>query len=430
MVDPDPDSPGSRVSRNAHGNGPGRPSVAGVIDLATIPQIDGDMTALAGHATAIAAAGVGFVDVGERVHGGWQALGAVYVAPEAARLMAATGPVMTVTASVGEDLEAAAAAQHTYAAEVTGIQQRCAALRVQAVALNAAWVAVQDESTTVTLDERESGLTAAVAAEVAAWEAAQLTCANALRARSGSAPLLPVGPPGGPLEVVVAGTDQVLTFDDPVAGGMPPTSGYAADPVCTATGHFVEVEIDLDAPPAAALLTVTRVYGSRHARPGPFGRGWSSWASARLDREPDGVLFTGPDGRRARLARTADGYGRVPGIAADLVDSTDGGWRLSWFAGDTWRFEPDGRLTAVDDAGGDPAGLGRARPAAAADRAGRREAGAPPRRAGPTRRRRRPDRRHHGARVRRRGPAARRRRRVGAAPGTHPRRPRPHAHRK
>lgn len=259
MVNPTPDSPGPRVSRNAHGNGLGGSSVAGVIDLATIPQIDGDMTALAGHATAIAAAGVGYADVGERVHSGWQGLGAVYVAPEAARLMAATGPVMTVTASVGEDLEAAAAALHTYAAEVTGIQERCAALRAQAVELNAAWAAVQDESTTVTLEGRESGLAAAVAAEVAAWEAAQITCVNALRALSGSAPVQPVGPPGGPLELVDTGTGQVLTFDDPVANGMPPTSGYAADPVCTATGHFVEVEMDLDAVPAAALLAVTRV---------------------------------------------------------------------------------------------------------------------------------------------------------------------------
>src|SRR3954454_21637905 len=36
-----------------------------------------------------------------------------------------------------------------------------------------------------------------------------------------------------------------VTFDDPVAYGMPPTTGYTNDPVNTASGNFVEVEDDL-----------------------------------------------------------------------------------------------------------------------------------------------------------------------------------------
>lgn len=152
---------------------------------------------------------------------------------------------------------------------------------------------------------------------------------------------------------VPTGPRQSVTFDDPVLNGMPPTSGYAADPVCTATGHFVEVEVDLEAPPTAALLAWTRVYGSRHVEAGPFGRGWSSWASARLEPARDGVQFTGPDGRRALFATDPDGgYERVRGIAGQLTARPDGGWALAWFAGDRWLFDAAGRPVAVEDAGG------------------------------------------------------------------------------
>ena len=41
------------------------------------------------------------------------------------------------------------------------------------------------------------------------------------------------------------GGRQSVTFDDPVAYGMPPTTGYANDPVNTASGNFVELEDDL-----------------------------------------------------------------------------------------------------------------------------------------------------------------------------------------
>ena len=316
-----------------------------MIDPGSIPRIEGDMAELAHHANAIAAAGRGFADTGEQVHATWQGLGAVYVAPEAPDLFAATGPVASMTASMSADLESVAAALHTYAAETATIQDRLETLRVQATEQVAAWGAVQDESTTVTLDARDAEITAAVVAAVADWEAEQRRCANAVRALYDAPRVQVAAPP-------VAYVNAAVTFDDPVANGMPPTSGYAADPVCTATGHFVEVEVDLSAPPSAGVLAWTRVYGSRHARTGPFGRGWSSWASARLQRVFEGVRFTGPDGRRAVFPSGADGYERVSEIAGSLRDGPDGGWVLDWFAGDTWQFDPEGRPVAVVDARG------------------------------------------------------------------------------
>ncbi|HZM43091.1 MAG TPA: DUF6531 domain-containing protein, partial [Acidimicrobiales bacterium] len=71
----------------------------------------------------------------------------------------------------------------------------------------------------------------------------------------------------------------VVTVDSPLAAGTPRTSGFVNDPVCTATGHFLEVEDDFTWPDRLALLRWTRTYSSRFVAGGPFGRGWASWAS-------------------------------------------------------------------------------------------------------------------------------------------------------
>lgn len=144
-----------------------------------IPRIDGDMAALAGHADAIAAAGAGFAETGAAVHSSWQGLAAVYIAPEAGELLAATGPIVSVTASVEEDLLAVARALRLYAAEVAEIQRGFDALRVRAVDLAALPPAAVP-------DGADSELASAVATETLAWEEAQRRCAAAIRAVSGA----------------------------------------------------------------------------------------------------------------------------------------------------------------------------------------------------------------------------------------------------
>lgn len=69
-----------------------------------------------------------------------------------------------------------------------------------------------------------------------------------------------------------------VTFDDPVAYGFPPTTGYADDPVNTASGNFVVRETDLPFSGLADALRLGRVYNSRSDRAGAFGMGWASWA--------------------------------------------------------------------------------------------------------------------------------------------------------
>ena len=66
---------------------------------------------------------------------------------------------------------------------------------------------------------------------------------------------------------------------DPTGFGTPLMAGYAADPVNTALGNFVEVETDLPFSGLLAGLTVARTYNSCSDRAGPYGARWSSWAT-------------------------------------------------------------------------------------------------------------------------------------------------------
>ncbi|HEX8157810.1 MAG TPA: DUF6531 domain-containing protein [Solirubrobacteraceae bacterium] len=139
-----------------------------------------------------------------------------------------------------------------------------------------------------------------------------------------------------------------LTFDGPVAYGMPPTSGYANDPVNTGTGNFVEPEVDLAFHGLVDGLSLTRTYNSRSDRTGAFGPGWSSWAAVRLLSRPDGIEYEGPDGQRALFPRMGAGYGRVVGVNA-LVEPNEDGLALAWFGGrGRWEFDAAGRPARIE----------------------------------------------------------------------------------
>jgi RHS repeat-associated protein len=144
-----------------------------------------------------------------------------------------------------------------------------------------------------------------------------------------------------------------ITVDDPIANGIPPTSGFVNDPICTATGHFLEVEEDFTWPERLAVLRWRRVYSSRFVTQGPFGRGWASWASVACAPQDDGsVAYQGPDGQLALFVPgAAGGYERIPGLEATL-QAADGGWELVWDwrsrrPGEVWKLTPDGRLASV-----------------------------------------------------------------------------------
>jgi len=142
-------------------------------------------------------------------------------------------------------------------------------------------------------------------------------------------------------------TRAALTFDSPRAYGFPPTTGYTDDPINTASGNFVMQEDDLVFGGLLERLLLARTYNSRSPHVGAFGRGWSSWADARLIVRPEGAEYAGPDGQRAQFGRQGGGYGRVIGVAG-LVEPLDSGLALAWFGGDRWHFDDAGRPARID----------------------------------------------------------------------------------
>lgn len=156
-----------------------------MISAGGIPTIDGDMDALAAHAREISTVGAAFAGTGEQVHATWQGLSAVYEAPEAGQLVAATGPVQSVSASVGTDLESAGRALDTYAGEVREIKARLDALRAEAGVFEQPVDGDDDWTEDGDKVDRNNQLIGAVNAAVADFDAAQRRCANAINALYG-----------------------------------------------------------------------------------------------------------------------------------------------------------------------------------------------------------------------------------------------------
>ncbi|MDR6985768.1 RHS repeat-associated protein [Paenarthrobacter nitroguajacolicus] len=114
----------------------------------------------------------------------------------------------------------------------------------------------------------------------------------------------------------VSGTRTGLVIDPPTAAGAMPSSGYANDPVNTATGNFIEPETDLGFAGAAADLAVTRMYnslGSGLETVGVFGPGWASVLDQHLAFSDEGCRWVLADGRAVDFPREGAGWARAVG---------------------------------------------------------------------------------------------------------------------
>jgi hypothetical protein len=150
---------------------------------------------------------------------------------------------------------------------------------------------------------------------------------------------------------------QALTIDEPTVSGLPINSGFSDDPVCTATGHLVDVERDLEIPVLLGPMAWTRVFNSRWIVDGPFGPGWSSWASTTLARRGEAIEYRGPDGQTATWVPDPDGE-VATGVGARLESDQDVlvlRWSLhSRHPGETWTFDLDGTVAEVRPPMGEP----------------------------------------------------------------------------
>ncbi len=142
-----------------------------------------------------------------------------------------------------------------------------------------------------------------------------------------------------------------LTIDSPVLSGLPINSGFTDDPICTATGHFVESEFDFVMPTGLQPLQWPRVYNSRFIIAGAFGRGWSSWADTTLRRQGRTLRFRGPDGQVAVWILDGDQVVPMAGLGVDVVQES-GTVELHWHGhsrhrGAVWTFDDTGALVTV-----------------------------------------------------------------------------------
>ncbi len=151
-----------------------------MISPGEIPRIPGDLDALAEHARSLSNTGSDFSTTGSDVHATWQGLAAVYEAPEAGELFAATEPVSRVSQTVGGELETAASALSTYASEVKPIQIRLESLRGQAQTFVSSVQGEDDWRGDDGKVDEHNQLMSQVNQAVAEWMAAQRRCANAI----------------------------------------------------------------------------------------------------------------------------------------------------------------------------------------------------------------------------------------------------------
>jgi hypothetical protein len=173
-----------------------------MIQPGAIAQFTGDPGALETAITKLAAAGREIVNVGAAIDTTWQRLDAVYDAPEAGPLFAATSRVRDNAANLGEDVEAVARVLTTYLAEVQGVAAKLADLKTAAVTFVAGSQSDPDWRENGQKVDQHNDLVRQVDVETAALMAAERKAANAIYALI-----------GGPEYHDVAGTPFSYGFD-------------------------------------------------------------------------------------------------------------------------------------------------------------------------------------------------------------------------
>ncbi|MBD7996263.1 type IV secretion protein Rhs [Arthrobacter sp. Sa2CUA1] len=114
----------------------------------------------------------------------------------------------------------------------------------------------------------------------------------------------------------ISATRSALAIDPPTAAGAMPSTGYANDPVNTATGNFIEPEADLGFTGTASNLLLTRMYNSLASGlevPGVFGPGWASVLDQHLVLSDEGCRWVLADGRAVDFPRDGQGWARGVG---------------------------------------------------------------------------------------------------------------------
>ncbi|MGY6500711.1 MAG: DUF6531 domain-containing protein [Acidimicrobiales bacterium] len=153
----------------------------------------------------------------------------------------------------------------------------------------------------------------------------------------------------------IMGPRSAVEILPPVVGTVVPHSGYVDDPVCTATGHFLEDEVDLVVPARLGPLSWPRRYSSRLLDTGAHGRGWWTWADARVAVDDTTLSLVTHDGRHVTFVTDQPGewvHTTGADVSARVVaDGVEVRWGVRSPDGpQLWAFDPAGRIrSTVDD---------------------------------------------------------------------------------
>lgn len=149
----------------------------------------------------------------------------------------------------------------------------------------------------------------------------------------------------------VSASRQDITIDMPSVLGGVPTSGFADDPVNTATGNFTEPETDLAFDDGCSTLMFGRTYNSAADTEGSFGPGWASWPESGLLLSETEARWVLPEGRHIIFPRLEEGWDRAVGASYWLVGSEQL-LVVSDNSGGTWHFTAAGRLESFERGAG------------------------------------------------------------------------------
>lgn len=144
----------------------------------------------------------------------------------------------------------------------------------------------------------------------------------------------------------IATTREGLSFTPIALSGFDPHTGYALDPVNTATGNFVEPEVDYSFGGASSSLRISRMYNSVSTDGGVFGTGWMSLLDQRIVLSADDAIWIQEDGRQIVFPRVGSQFGRAVGANFWLVASEEQGQRVLRAQdneGGVWIFSARGR---------------------------------------------------------------------------------------
>ncbi len=130
-------------------------------------------------------------------------------------------------------------------------------------------------------------------------------------------------------------------------------SGYAAEPVNTATGAYNTEETDASMTGLGEPFTFTRSYTSSNPYSGPLGPGWTDSLNIFLTTNGSEVVLHSENGQETTYRPNGEGgYNAGPGARSVLATKSGGGWTLTRKDQERLTFDEAGQLITKDDRNG------------------------------------------------------------------------------